>query len=43
MKYEVSFHGKVIVEADDEEDAVSKATMYINENANDYCDVVETL
>jgi len=36
MKYEISFQGKILVEADDEEDAVSKATMYMNENAKDY-------
>jgi hypothetical protein len=39
MKYEVSFYGKILVEADDEEDAVSKATSYMNENPREYCSV----
>lgn len=42
MKYEIYFNGSVFVEADDEEEAVSKATEYLNENAKNYCEVRET-
>ena len=41
MKYEIFFYGSVFVEADDKEEAVAKATEYLNENASNYTEIRE--
>ena len=41
MKYEVFFYGSVIVESDNEENALSSATEHLNDNVKDFIEIRE--